>query len=140
MKIFLTILLRQPFKLILVNFSLMVFRYLYSKKICFFFILNPFVTTRDYSRVSVKSLTSGLCDVIAAVIQQETHPPYTSCLANQRERDQTHTAHTTASTKQGILNNCNVYMSQVVHHSVKIFLTQILFKSVNINTEEGYWL
>jgi hypothetical protein len=31
--------------------------------------INPFVTTRDYSRVSVKSLTGGLCDVIAAVIQ-----------------------------------------------------------------------
>ncbi len=80
--------------------------------------------TRDYSRVSVKSLTRGLCDIIAAVIQQETRPPYTSCLANQRERDQTHTAHTTACTKQRNLNNCNVYMSQVVHHSVKNFLTQ----------------
>ncbi len=103
--------------------------------------INPFVTTRDYSRVSIKSLTGGLCDVIAAVIQQETHPPYTSCLANRgREIRHICTAHTAAYTKQGVLNNCNVYMSQVVYRSVQIFLTQILFKSVNIHTEEGYWL
>jgi hypothetical protein len=30
---------------------------------------NTFVTAHDYSRISVKSLTAGLCDVIAAIIQ-----------------------------------------------------------------------
>ncbi len=33
------------------------------------FIINPFVTTRDYSRVCIKSLTGGLCDIIVAVVQ-----------------------------------------------------------------------
>jgi hypothetical protein len=32
-------------------------------------IANPFVRTRDYSRVYIRSLTGGLCDVIGAVVQ-----------------------------------------------------------------------
>jgi hypothetical protein len=36
------------------------------------------------------------------------------CLANQRERDRTHTAHTAANTKQGIENNCNVQYMYII--------------------------
>ncbi len=94
-------------------------------------IFNPVVTTRDYSRIHIRSLTRGLCDIIhvVAVVQQETPPPYMSCLAPQRERAGTHATHTAANTKHGIGNNCNIYtcMSQVVYHSVKKFLAQILF-------------